>query len=305
MKYSVDSQNQFVVDLLTTLRKERFSPLGWWHFIGRSWEMSWNTAQAHPTLKRSWARITFLIGMLAIAILIASLFFEGPGITIRLLPGFLFCVVWQQSDLFWHLGLNRQVKTGTLLPTVGVANTLTWLRGLVASFLFGRLIGGVSTPSWPALLVFLAGIATDILDGPVARYTRTQSKLGQIADGEADFCLYSAIAIILIQNGVLPLWLGLLMLLRFLVPLLAALASYFIFVHPIHFGSTIWGKCAALAQCLYFLVLLAPPQLAFLTRFVNLPLLIATLILLIAAPIAQVVENVLPETRGTPTKNAS
>lgn len=300
MKNSFESQ--FVVDLLTTLREEKFSPLGWWHFFRRSWEMSWNTAQSHPTLRRSWTHITVFIGTLVIAILLISFSLEGPATTIRLLPGFLFCVVWLQGDLFWHLGLNRLAKTGELLPTVGVANTLTWLRGLAASFLLGRLIGGVTTPSWLALLVFLAGIVTDILDGQVARYTRTQSKLGQIADGEADFYLYSATAIILIQNGVLPLWLGLIMLLRFLVPLLAALASYFIFTHPIRFGSTVWGKYAALAQCLYFLVLLTPPQLVFIARFINLPLLIVTLILLVAAPTAQIAKNVLAETRRTVSK---
>jgi hypothetical protein len=46
-----------------------------------------------------------------------------------------------------------------------------------------------------------------------------------------------------------------------------------------------------LALCLYFLVLLAPGSLAFLTRIVDLPLLIATLFLLIVASIAQVVVN--------------
>jgi len=300
MKYTVESQNQFVVDLLTTLRKEKFSPQGWWHFIARSWETSWHTAQAHPSLKHSWVRITLFIGTLGLAILIANLFFEGPGTTTRLLPGFLFCVVWQQSDLFWHLGLNRQVKTGELLPTVGIANTLTWLRALGASFLLGRLIGGISTPSWLALLVFLGGVVTDILDGQVARYTQTQSKLGQIGDGETDFCLYSAIAVILIQNSVLPFWLGMVMLSRFLVPLFAVVGSYFLFAHPIRFGSTVWGKYAGLAQCIYFLVLLAPIQLAFITRFIGLPLLIVTLVLLIVAPIAQLGEHVMPGSRRVP-----
>src|SRR5215469_6705529 len=91
-----ESQNQLVVDLLTTLRQEKFSPQGWWHFIARSWETSWHMAQAHHTLKHSWARITIFIGTLALAVSIASFFFEGPGTTTRLLPGFLFCVVWQQ-----------------------------------------------------------------------------------------------------------------------------------------------------------------------------------------------------------------
>jgi phosphatidylglycerophosphate synthase len=302
VKYTVDSQSQFVVDLLTALREEKFSPRGWRHFIARSWETSWHTAQAHPTLKHSWIRITSFIGTLALAILIASLFFEGPGTTTRLLPGFLCCVVWQQSDLFWHLGLNRQVKTGELLPTVGIANTLTWMRALGASYLLGRLVSGIGTPSWLALLVLLAGVITDILDGQIARYTQTQSKLGQIGDGETDFCLYSAIAIILMQNGVLPFWLGVVMLSRFLVPLLAILGNYFLFARVIRFGSTVWGKYAGLAQCIYFLVLLAPIQLAFITRFIDLPLLIVTLMLLIAAPVAQLGEHVMPDSRRVSPK---
>jgi phosphatidylglycerophosphate synthase len=116
--------------------------------------------------------------------------------------------------------------------------------------------------------------------------------LGQIGDGEADFCLYLAITLILIQNAVLPLWLGLVMLLRFCIPLLAALGSYFVFAHPLRFGSTIWGKYAGLAQCLYFFVLLAPPRFEVITHFASLPLLVATIILLVVAPIAQIVENV-------------
>src|SRR5581483_9506209 len=191
-----------------------------------------------------------------------------------------------------HLGLNRHTGTGTLLPTVGVANTFTWLRALGASFLLGRLIGGINTPSALALSVFLCGIATDILNGRIARRTDTQSKLGQIGDGEADFCLYLALTIILIQNAVLPLWIGLLMLLRFLIPLLATLGSYFVFAHPVRFGSTIWGKYAGLAQCLYFLLLLSPTQFTSITRYINLPLLVATLILLVVAPIAQIIANV-------------
>ena len=295
MQPSFESENAFVVDLLTTLRNEKFSPPGWWRFLVRSWQMSWQTAQMHPTLKRSWALVTLLICTLAITILAANMFFEGIDKTLRLLPGFVFCVAWQQSDLFWHLGLNRQQQpgqAGRLLPVVGVANTFTWLRGLGASYLIGRLVGGLSTPDWLALLVLLGGVVTDILDGQVARRTSTFSKLGQIADGEVDFCLYLSITVILIQNGVLPLWLGLVMLLRFLIPLLAALGSYFLFAHPVRFGSTIWGKYAGLAQCVYFFVLLAPPQLAFIARFINLPLLIVTLILLIVASVAQIVANV-------------
>src|SRR5205823_9982602 len=181
--------------------------------------------------------------------------------------------------------------TGNLFPVIGTANIYTQVRGLGACFLLGRLLGGVTTPTGVALLIFLGGIVTDILDGRIARRTCTQSKLGQVTDSEADFCLYLALTTILMQHGVLPLWLGIVMLLRFLIPFFAALASYFLFAHPVRFGSTIWGKYAGLAQSLYFFVLLVPTQLAFLTSWLNPPLLLATLALLIAAPVAQIVVN--------------
>ena len=85
------------------------------------------------------------------------------------------------------------------------------------------------------------------------------------------------------------------MLLRYLIPFIAALGSYFLFAKPIPFGSTVWGKLAGLTQCLYFLVLLVPDQLSFYTKFIKPPLLIATLILLIVAPTAQIVAK-MPDT---------
>ncbi len=292
MQESVNKENQFVVDLLMTLRKERFSLAAWWHFLLRSWNMTCETANNNPALKRSWFRITTLVSSLALSACILVGFLEGPLALLRLLPGFVFCVVWQQSDLFWHLGLHRQVQHGKLLPTLGIANMLTGLRGLGASFLLGRLLSGLSTPVWLALVIFLFGVATDMLDGQVARRTNMQSKLGQILDGEADFCLYLALSIILVHDAVLPLWLSIVLILRFFVPLIAALTSYFLFAQPVRFGSTVWGKCAGVMQCLYFFLLLAPPQLAFVTQFATLPLLVATLALTVAAPIAQIVVNI-------------
>ena len=90
------------------------------------------------------------------------------------------------------------------------------------------------------------------------------------------------------------------MLSRFLVPLFVVVGSYFLFARPIRFGSTVWGKYAGLAQCIYFLALLAPIQLAIITRFIDLPLLIVTLVLLIVAPVAQLAEHVMPGSRRVP-----
>ncbi|GCE16972.1 CDP-alcohol phosphatidyltransferase family protein [Dictyobacter kobayashii] len=287
-----DAEQAFVVELLTTLRRERFSARAWGRFFQYSWLMSCQTAYENPSLRRSWLRVTWFIGLLALVILFANSLLAGVSDTVRLLPAFIFCVAWQQCDLFWHLGLHRSVASGRLLPYVGVANTLTWLRGLGAAYLLARLVGGLAVSSSLALAIFSCGIVTDILDGYLARHWRMQSKLGQIADGEADFCLYLALTLILLQNGILPLWIGLVMLLRFLLPLIAALLSYLAFAQPVRFGSTLWGKAAGLMQCLYFLLLLAPPYLSNFIHFLHLPLLVVMICLLIAAPVAQLAANV-------------
>lgn len=292
MLQTTDNENQFVVEILTDLRNEKFSPLAWMHFIGSSWERSRATATVNPALKGSWIQTTILIGVFTLAILVGNFIVEGLITTLHLMPGFLFFIGWQQCDLYWHLGLNRHARTGTLLPVIGTATLLTLLRGLGASYLLGRCIGGIFTPSWLLLMVFLCGIITDILDGQIARRTQTQTKYGQIADGEADFFLYVATSCILIQENILPLWFGLFLLLRFAIPLFAAVVSYFFFTHPVQFGSTLWGKAAGLALCCYFLLLLAPDRLIFLTRYLHRPLLIVTLLLLAIAPLAQMARNI-------------
>ena len=136
MAQTMNDETAFVVNLLTTLRDEKFSVRAWVRFLARSWEMSCSTARTHPTLKRSWQHVIMLTGIVTLAILVASYFIEGATTALYLFPGLVFFVAWQQSDLFWHLGLNRHVRTGQLFPVVGVANTLTQLRGLGAAFLY-------------------------------------------------------------------------------------------------------------------------------------------------------------------------
>src|SRR5438477_7268121 len=101
MRLTTDNENQFVVDILTDLRNEKFSRLAWMHFLGSSWKRSRATARANPTLKRSWVHTTIFIVTFVLAILIVNSMFEGPGATLRLIPGFLFFVAWLQSDLYW------------------------------------------------------------------------------------------------------------------------------------------------------------------------------------------------------------
>ena len=68
MLQTTDNENQFVVEILTNLRKEKFSLLAWIHFLGSSWKKSRATATANPTLKYSWIYTTIFIGVFALCI---------------------------------------------------------------------------------------------------------------------------------------------------------------------------------------------------------------------------------------------
>ncbi len=125
MAQTFDNENQFVVDLLTTLRNERFSPLAWVHFLQRSWEMSCATARDNPSLKRSWTRITLLIGVLALAVLAASFIFEGPQTALRLLPGFLFCVTGDRQTLA-HSRRCQQLDMAAWIGGFILAGQIGW-----------------------------------------------------------------------------------------------------------------------------------------------------------------------------------
>ncbi len=292
MQTGIPDTSPSVVELLTTLRAERFSLRAWRQFLSNSWIMSRTIARDNPQLTRSWLRLTILLCMLTLFILAAISSSEGIPTMLRMLPGLVICLAWQQSDLFWHLSLNRDPQTGELRQELGIANMLTALRGLAASILIARLVAGLSTSSHLALTVFVAGILSDILDGEIARRTDTRSRLGQIMDGEVDATLYLVLALVLIQNGRMPGWVGLVLLLRYLVPILGALGSYLLFARPVRFGSTPTGKCAGILQSLYFLALLLPHNRLFLIQVIAMPLLVLTIMLLIAAVSMQIITNV-------------
>src|SRR5438067_6952672 len=120
MRLTTDNENKFVVDILTDLRNEKFSRLAWMHFLANSWKRSCATARANPVLKRSWTYTTIFMSAFALTVLAANFIFEETGATLRLMPGFLFFVGWQQSDLYWHLGLNHESRTGILLRVIGI-----------------------------------------------------------------------------------------------------------------------------------------------------------------------------------------
>jgi len=79
---------------------------------------------------------------------------------------------------------------------------------------------------WRALSVFGVAMATDMLDGPVARMRQEVSPLGQLLDPIADKLMIDAAAVTLSQTRGFPWWVTSLLLARDLAILLGSLLVY-------------------------------------------------------------------------------
>ena len=114
----------------------------------------------------------------------------------------------------WFLAVGA---VGVFLP--GIANQVTLSRGHLA--LPGVLYAlAPATLGGLALVVALAGLS-DLVDGTVARRTGNITRAGAAVDPIVDGVFYGAVAVGLGLGGAYPLWLGIVVLLRYLVPVIA------------------------------------------------------------------------------------
>jgi CDP-diacylglycerol--glycerol-3-phosphate 3-phosphatidyltransferase len=106
---------------------------------------------------------------------------------------------------------------------MNLPNTLTITRIFFVPLLVAALVqqrDGVTvagvhiTNDWLALGIFLAAAATDLIDGYLARRWRQVTTIGTLLDPIADKMLISSALISLVQVGVLPAWMCILIVAR-------------------------------------------------------------------------------------------
>jgi CDP-diacylglycerol--glycerol-3-phosphate 3-phosphatidyltransferase len=106
---------------------------------------------------------------------------------------------------------------------MNLPNTLTIARIFFVPLLVAALVqqrdgvtvGGIHiTNDWLALSIFLAAAATDLIDGYLARRWRQVTTIGTLLDPIADKMLISSAMISLVQVGVLPAWMCILIVAR-------------------------------------------------------------------------------------------
>ncbi len=138
------------------------------------------------------------------------------------------------------------------IPWHQLPNAITVLRIL----LVGPIVYLLAKESYSqALWLFLVAGISDALDGFLARAFRWFSRFGAICDPLADKALLVAVYIVLTYNGLLPLWLLVVVFGRDLLILTGAL-SFHMVIGAYTMQPSIWGKLSTFTQITYALVVI-------------------------------------------------
>ncbi len=124
------------------------------------------------------------------------------------------------------------------------ANALTLSRLFATPFVIWLMYGQSASTRYGALILFVAAMLTDVFDGPLAR-RRGETVLGNYLDPVADKTLILCIFVTLAERGLLPLWMGLVLIGRELV---VSAARDVAAVHGAVVGANWMGKTKTFLQ---------------------------------------------------------
>ena len=109
---------------------------------------------------------------------------------------------------------------------MNLPNKLTLLRIILVPVFMAVLYMGFPGANWVALAIFIIASFTDLLDGKIARKYNLVTDFGKFADPLADKMLTTAAMLWFVENGQMPAWVLLIVLVReFAVSGLRMLAS--------------------------------------------------------------------------------
>jgi CDP-diacylglycerol--glycerol-3-phosphate 3-phosphatidyltransferase len=121
-----------------------------------------------------------------------------------------------------------------------MANNITLLRIIFLPLLIWSLDSGSWGRSLLSLMLFILLALTDLLDGYVARNRNEVTSTGKLLDPVADKMLLMAALLPLIGRGLVPAWMGVVILGReFLVSALRMIAAT---TYRIVIAAGVWGK---------------------------------------------------------------
>lgn len=106
-----------------------------------------------------------------------------------------------------HRLVPARPTQGPLGGLVGLANTMTLLRGALYAVVAGFVVVSPDTPLvWVPAVAYGSGIVLDKLDGTVARTIGTETNLGERLDMAFDTFGFVAAPVVAVAWGWLPVW---------------------------------------------------------------------------------------------------
>jgi len=138
------------------------------------------------------------------------------------------------------------------IPWQQLPNAITVTRILLVA-----PIAFVLAKEWyrDALWLFVVAGLSDALDGFLARTFKWLSRFGAITDPLADKALLVCVFIVLTLNGLLPVWLTLIVFSRDLLIVVGAL-TYHMMVGSYSMRPSLWGKLSTFTQITYALMVI-------------------------------------------------
>lgn len=133
-----------------------------------------------------------------------------------------------------------------------VPNALTLTRIALVPFLAMAIIDEHYRIAFA--LFFLAGVS-DLADGMLARHFRWQTRLGSLIDPLADKLLFAAVFIVLVLQGKVALWLGVMVVLRDVI-IISGATFYNFAVERLVGTASLLGKLNTLVLGCYVLLIL-------------------------------------------------
>ena len=144
---------------------------------------------------------------------------------------------------------------------INIANALTALR-LVLIPMFAYLLISGKEPE--ALIVFVVGGVSDMLDGLLARWLRQRTLVGAYLDPVADKLMMATAFVVLAYVRVIPYWLTILVITRDIF-ILVGVSLYLLLLGDTSTGPTALSKANTAVQVVtiaYFLAVVAFPGIA-------------------------------------------
>ncbi|HEV8480213.1 MAG TPA: CDP-alcohol phosphatidyltransferase family protein [Candidatus Eisenbacteria bacterium] len=230
----------FIETYLQDLREQKYSLAAWVRYASRTWLRGRKDVSANPGAARS----ILVLGLILFALTFAGCVLLGMGAVGTARHVLVWTGLWLApltASLVLHVGLLR-TREGYSLSAINLATALTVARlASVPAFCLTLLDGHPRAAFW----IFIAAMASDVLDGWAARSMRQETGLGAVLDPITDIIFALALFLSMRAAGLVSSLAAALAVLRY-GGFLAGGVFLYVTHGPVRINSTLPGKISGL-----------------------------------------------------------